>query len=234
VGWGGTGRAGCAPYGNAGNGEVERSIKHPRARSIAHHHKAASRTDRSPATNERPPWFPQWCGETCTIIAGGPSAKTIDFAAAREQAESRWFGVNDAHRLAPWCDCIYACDGRWWRANSGLPNFQGLKITQDVRALKDYPDLKRVRCKTGVHDMLFDRFGEIGWGGNGGFHAINLAIQFGARRIVLVGFDMNLQRGYHWFGRHHGMSNPTQPAWTSGAFAWMPRRRRFGRWALTW
>ncbi|MBS4048154.1 MAG: hypothetical protein KG075_17545 [Alphaproteobacteria bacterium] len=52
--------------------------------------------------------------------------------------------------------------------------------------------------------------GEIGWGGNGGFHACNIAAQFGPpRRIILVGFDMRTDKGVHWHGRHaNGLSNP--------------------------
>lgn len=58
--------------------------------------------------------------------------------------------------------------------------------------------------------MLFDEVGLVGWGGNGGFHAVNLAAQFGARRIVLVGFDMTLANGVHWHGRHPaGLNNPS-------------------------
>jgi hypothetical protein len=50
--------------------------------------------------------------------------------------------------------------------------------------------------------------GEIGWGGNGGFHALNLAIQFGARRIVLVGYDCRIDLGINWHGGHqHGLPN---------------------------
>lgn len=57
--------------------------------------------------------------------------------------------------------------------------------------------------------LLFGRRGEIGWAGNSGFHAINLAIQFGATRIALVGFDCSAHRGIHWHGRHQaGLNNP--------------------------
>lgn len=59
--------------------------------------------------------------------------------------------------------------------------------------------------------MLFDHWGEIGWGSNGGFQAVNLAVQFGAGLIILVGFDMSLERGIHFHGRHPaGLNNPTQ------------------------
>lgn len=51
----------------------------------------------------------------------------------------------------------------------------------------------------------------IGWGGNSGFQAVNLAAHFGVRRIVLVGFDMQLRTGIHWHGRHgRGLNNPTR------------------------
>jgi hypothetical protein len=57
--------------------------------------------------------------------------------------------------------------------------------------------------------LLVDFFGTIGWGGNSGFAALNLAVQFGAKRIILVGFDMRLDRGIHWHGAHSdGLHNP--------------------------
>lgn len=46
-------------------------------------------------------------------------------------------------------------------------------------------------------------------GGNSGFQALNLAVQFGAKRIILVGFDMRLDLGVHWHGPHgKGLNNP--------------------------
>lgn len=58
--------------------------------------------------------------------------------------------------------------------------------------------------------IMTAEFGVIGWGGNGGFQAINLAVQFGVRKIILVGFDMRVDKGVHWHGKHgYGMNNPT-------------------------
>jgi hypothetical protein len=51
--------------------------------------------------------------------------------------------------------------------------------------------------------MHFDRLGVIGGGGNSGFQALNLAVQFGARRIILIGFDMSDAGGVHWYGRNN-------------------------------
>lgn len=57
--------------------------------------------------------------------------------------------------------------------------------------------------------ILTDQIGKIGCGlrtggGHSGFHAINLAVQFGARRIVLVGFDMRVDNGAHWHPHAEG------------------------------
>lgn len=96
-------------------------------------------------------------------------------------------------------------------AHEGARKFTGLKITQDRGVPGLYPDVRRVTVQAGCNELLFERFGVIGWGGNGGFHALNLAIQFGASYIVGVGFDMSLEHGVHWHGRHGaGLNNPRQ------------------------
>lgn len=78
---------------------------------------------------------------------------------------------------------------------------------------KKYPGIHRVYSKAKVAHLLFDNWGVIGWGSNGGFQAVNLAVQFGASRIVLVGFDMSLEKGTHWHGRHASpLNNPKQAA----------------------
>jgi hypothetical protein len=74
-----------------------------------------------------------------------------------------------------------------------------------------FPDVRRVRPMLGENRIIFDPKGRIGWGNNGGFHALNLAVQFGARKIILVGFDMHIRNGLHWHGRHgDGLNNPRQ------------------------
>lgn len=56
--------------------------------------------------------------------------------------------------------------------------------------------------------MHFD--GRIGSAKNSGFQAVNLAANLGASRILLVGFDMQLDGGSHWHGDHGpGLTNPT-------------------------
>jgi hypothetical protein len=72
-----------------------------------------------------------------------------------------------------------------------------------------YRDVHKVEVED--HDrLLFDEPGVIGSGGNSGFQALNLAAQFGAARVLLIGFDMHSGNGVHWYGRNVGrdMRNP--------------------------
>lgn len=65
-----------------------------------------------------------------------------------------------------------------------------------------------VPSRPGKHGLGRDR---IHTGGNSGFQAINLAFLFGARRIVLLGFDMSDEAGIHWHGAHlNGLHNPNR------------------------
>jgi len=110
----------------------------------------------------------------------------------------------------PSADVSYACDYRWWKQNQGLMEFQGLKLCMD-----NHPDLKAWGIRNIIVDksqdnLLVGDLGVVGWGGNSGFHALNLAVQFGCKKILLIGFDMRVDRGIHWHGPHKGaLNNPT-------------------------
>lgn len=86
-----------------------------------------------------------------------------------------------------------------------------MKITQDRNVPKRFPDVHRIRPTRNHQHMVFSPKGTIGWFGNGGAQAINLMVQFGLRKIILLGFDFTLQGGLHWHGRHGGsLNNPKQ------------------------
>ena len=89
-------------------------------------------------------------------------------------------------------------------------DFAGLKIGADVRDKAERWAVRQVRIERRRDEISVHRFGTIGYGGNSGFQAINLAVQFGIKRIILVGFDMNAERGIHWHGEHGGrLRNPS-------------------------
>lgn len=156
----------------------------------------------------KPYWYPDWTGDTCLIVASGPSAKQIDLEPAKGKVKC--IAINTSWQLAPWADVLYACDVSWWREHkSSWPEFKGLKITQDKLANDEF-EIFRVICERHHENLVLDRPGQVGWGGNSGFHCINLAIQFGIKKIILVGYDMQLNGGSHWHGDHpNNMNNPT-------------------------
>lgn len=151
--------------------------------------------------------WPDWSGEACAIVASGPSVKAAEVAAL--EGRLRVIAIKRSVELAPFADAVYGCDRAWWRSVRGLPQFGGLKLCYEARTCAEFglvqvkiPDPKADRLLTG-------ETGAVGGGGNSGFQALNLALQFGARRILLVGFDF---AGEHWYGRNmwSGSGNPAE------------------------
>lgn len=155
-------------------------------------------------------WFPCWAEEIVVVVASGPSAGKVDLSLT-QRPDVRVIAVNRSHELVPWADMLYGCDAQWWQSVNGMPDWPTLRVSQDKKAVAEYPEIKRVVSIRGCQFVQMDRPGYILWGGNSGSQAINLAAQTGARRIVLCGFDMTLENGLHYFGKHEGkLSNPRE------------------------
>lgn len=144
--------------------------------------------------------------DTIVCVASGPSFSS-EQAAAIEQARShercRVVAINDSYRRLPSADILYACDGKWWDVHLErvkASGFGGELWTQDARAAQRYAlNLVKGRARPG----LCKDPGTIHTGGNSGYQAIGLAYHLGARRTVLVGYDMQKTNGAtHWFGEH--------------------------------
>lgn len=140
-----------------------------------------------------------WVGETVVCIASGPSLHVEDVAYVRGKA--RVIVINNSYQLAPWADCLYACDARWWKWHDGAKDFPGLKYSlQDARATGYGVTVLK---NTGTTGLEVKPTG-LRTGHNSGYQAINLAVHFGAKQILLMGYDM--QRGrdgkVHWHGDH--------------------------------
>lgn len=160
-------------------------------------------------------WWKDWRGQACAIIASGPSTKGSGFQKLRGRMPV--IAIKEsASELATWADVAYGCDVNWWKHRKGLKAFGGLKIGFDPKINAFYPDVQTIVIKDNggsggdkyCNDLLLDEPGVIGGGLNSGFQALNIAVQFGAARILLIGFDM---RGDHWYGRNlwHKANNAT-------------------------
>jgi hypothetical protein len=151
------------------------------------------------------PRVPRLCsGGTVAIFAGGPSLTPEDVDYCRDKVDAS-IAVNNSYKLAPWATALYAADGRWYKWHQGVPSFKGLKYTLSQSAGK-WPDVQVLK-NAGSSGLELEPFG-LRNGRNGGYQAINLAVHFGAKRIILLGFDM--QRGpkgqEHWHGDHPNRS----------------------------
>lgn len=164
--------------------------------------RGALRPQHRPTSWRRPGWG------AVVVVASGPSfteeqARAI--TAARVDDRCRVIVVNDNWRRVHNADALYASDGNWWKhnyADVALGGFGGELWTQDFVAARRW-NLRAVRGY-GNRPGLCATEGEIHTGGSSGMAAINLAFQFGAERIVLVGFDMKVGPAgeKHWFGSH--------------------------------
>jgi hypothetical protein len=123
------------------------------------------------------------------IIGGGPSLKLVNVQRLEQREPRRQYAlaVNDSFMLGQW-DAMFFADTTFWRLRGDdLRNFAGLKVTT----------LKRLRGVPGVTVVKKDnRFGlttnrsVLSWNLSSGSTTISLAAHLGAKRIVLLGFDM--------------------------------------------
>lgn len=144
-----------------------------------------------------------WPGSTIVCLGGGPSLTAADVAYV--QGKARVIAINDAYKLAPWADVLYACDAKWWEWHKGAPTYNGgLRYSLNSIARK-WPGVQILR-RTGDIGLELAPNG-VRSGNNSGYQAINLAVHLGAARIVLLGYDMT-GGSSHWFGRHPDGSGP--------------------------
>lgn len=107
---------------------------------------------------------------------------------------------------------MYACDGAFWDASGPQPGeFAGErwsshsfeKGANDDKS--EFAERHGLNLVAGLREVGFSLdLGVIHYGDNSGFQAVNLAIQFGASEIWLLGFDMHIAdpRKPHFFGVH--------------------------------
>lgn len=154
-----------------------------------------------------------WDGEPVVCIGGGPSltAEQVNYC----KGKARVIAVNDAYRLAPWADLLYACDARWWKWHPQALEFQGLKVTHSEEAAAQFGLLCIKGDKEG--QGLSTDPTKIHTGRNGGYQAINIASLAGGKPILLIGYDMRLvDNKKHWFGEHPRPLQTDYKKWLPG------------------
>lgn len=136
-------------------------------------------------------------------LGTGPSLTADDVLLTRWRGQT--IAVNDAYRIAPWAEILYACDKRWWdyHIQSVRDRFRGRLVTIDDAAAVEH-GLERWRSVD--ESGLSRERGLLHQGCNSGYQAINLAYLLGATEIILLGYDMGpaATGETHFFGDHPG------------------------------
>lgn len=153
-----------------------------------------------------------WQGFSVVVLASGPSLTPDHVQLVKDWRQtsenSRVVAINTTHRLAPWADVLYACDGRWWRQHfyEVQKTFKGQRWTQDLEASIAFA-LSRVISRPGAGlcrspGVVHQGGGKQG-AGNSGYQVVNLLYQWGVHRIVLLGYDMRAHgTRAHWHPPH--------------------------------
>lgn len=151
----------------------------------------------------RPSKLLDWAGQTCVVLASGPSLTDEQLAVvADSRARPRVIAINTTFTRMPFADVLYAGDFLWHKVNNAAyrKSFRGDVWTCDRTAAERY-GLNWVK---GVNALGLGAGPHIHTNGNSLAQAINLAYLFGCRRILLLGADMKLGLNgeRHWHPDH--------------------------------
>jgi hypothetical protein len=169
-----------------------------------------------------------WKDGTCIVIGGGTSL-IEQFQIPTEVVEKVYIGVEDAsvyspflspihnqhiiavnmaYKLGDWIDVLFFGDDDFWKTRKEeIIAFNGLRVSFESEKIRDSRVKLVARNPRKKQGITFAPAGLLSWNFNSGAAAINLAIQFGAKRIILLGFDMQLDQNnnQHW---HKVYSSP--------------------------
>ncbi len=152
---------------------------------------------------------PIWEGEDAYIVGGGPSLDSFDWDLIRGK---NVIGCNSAFVLG--ADVVSICifaDWNWWKeiGELCLPTYGGMVVgvCPNLDEVLDLPKwvllMNREERKVGLS------YENLGFNGNTGSLALNLALLLGARRIFLLGFDMKMRGNRaNWHDVRHEAANP--------------------------
>ena len=171
-----------------------------------------------------------WKDGDCWIIGGGPSMprqfkvpesviRSVMTWAVRPSAYSDYLepihnkhviGVNNAYQIGDWIDICFFGDSSWYLVHrQALAKWKGIKATCchrfSHRKETDMEGIKFLSKDKGKRHGISTGLNTVSWNGNSGAAAISLAVHLGVKRILLLGFDMNLDENQisHWHGAHN-------------------------------
>ena len=115
-------------------------------------------------------------------------------------------GVNVAYLIGDWIDMVFFGDSGFFLQHQGaLSKFQGLRVSCHPKA--ESISWVKYLSRDKSHPLgISSNPKKVSWNGNSGAAAISVAANAGAKRIILLGFDMklggdNVQHWHDLYGR---------------------------------
>lgn len=144
---------------------------------------------------------------TFYCVGGGPSLIGFDWSRLQDK---RCIAINRAYEVLPDAEFVYFTDRRFYEWHKiHLLQHKGRLLLGNAGDQNYDPKVEKYRI-TG-HCGLDTRPGHIRHGNNSGYAAINVAYHLGAKRIVLLGYDMRFAKDgkAHWHDGHPAMNRET-------------------------
>lgn len=139
-----------------------------------------------------------WDNSTAFLIGGGPSVNDMNLALIHDK---HVIGVNDAFKLGDWVDFVWFGDQRWYEWNKAHINRYPGIVTGCPHTSKRMSRVLQVNRNEGSGISTNPTY--VMWNKSSGACAINFAYLLGARRIILIGYDMKTREGKHnWHSNH--------------------------------
>jgi len=124
-------------------------------------------------------------------------------------ARAKLIAVNDAVRLTgKTADVLFASDSKWWKwfkdvEDGDLPHHLW-SVDPEARTFRPSVHLVNYNGQEGLETHP----SSIRTGGHSGYMAINMAVHFGAKTIILLGYDLQRTDGqHHFFGEHPDLNH---------------------------
>lgn len=128
-------------------------------------------------------------GEDIFIVAGGASLEGFDFERLRGRVV---IAINRSHQSVPFAKILYFTDPKCWHwyEDTFRAHRAPWKLTSHPanKEPENYPGVLSL-ARTGARGLDLDP-GSVRHGNNSGYAAINVAVHFRPRKIILLGYDM--------------------------------------------
>ena len=140
---------------------------------------------------------PIWKDQDVYIVGGGPSLTGFDF---NRLVGKNVIAVNKAYTQVRMPYVLYWTDARFYNwYKDEINSLKCTKVTTSLNVRDVSPDVVILKNKGGKEMDINAADHEICAGNNSGYGAIHLAIKMGAKRIYLLGYDLQpAEKKTHW------------------------------------